>query len=49
MTATRCERSLGERQRVLDAVPEQAAVGEQRQRIVERQLAQLFLERLALA
>ena len=49
ITATRCVRALRQRQRVLDAVAEQAAVGEQRQRVVERQLAQLLLERLALA
>src|SRR5688500_19126527 len=40
-------RAMCQRQRVLDAVAEQAAVGEQRQRIVERELAQLFLEGLA--
>ncbi len=37
-----------ERERVLDAVAEQAPVGEQRQGIVERELAQLVLERLSL-
>ena len=42
-------RALRQRQRVLDPVPEQAAVGEQRERVVERELAQLLLERLALA
>ncbi len=41
--------ALRERQCVLHAVAEQVAVGEQRQRIVEGQLAQLLLERLALA
>ena len=41
--------ALRERERVLHAVAEQVAVGEQRQRIVEGQLAQLLLERLALA
>src|SRR5207245_4215535 len=41
--------ALGEGQRVLHAIAEQIAVGEQRQGIVERQLPQLLLERLALA
>ncbi len=42
-------RALRERQCVLDAVAEQAAVGEQGERVVEGELAQLLLERLALA
>ena len=37
-----------ERDRMLDAVAEQAPVREQRQRVVERELAELVLERLAL-
>ncbi len=41
-------RAPRERDRVLDAVAEQAAVREQGQRVVERELAQLVLERLAL-
>ncbi len=41
-------RPARQRERVLDAVAEQAAVGEQCQRVVERELAQLVLERLAL-
>ena len=42
-------RAPGQRQRVLDAIAKQVAIGEPRQRIVEGQLAQLLLEALALA
>ena len=42
-------RPLRKGQGVLDAVPEQAAVRQQRERVVEGQLAQLLLQRLALA
>ena len=49
MTATKFWRALRQRQRVLHAVAEQVAVREQRQRVVEGELAQLLLERLALA
>ncbi len=49
ITATGVRAALRQRERVLHAVAEQIAVGEQRQRIVEGELAQLLLERLALA
>ena len=49
MTATEALAALRQRERVLHPVAEQVAVGEQRQRIVEGELAQLLLERLALA
>ena len=41
--------ALCQRERVLHAIAEQVAVGEQRQRIVEGELPQLLLERFALA
>ena len=41
--------ALGEGHRVLHPIAEQVAIGEQRQGIVERELPQLLLERLALA
>ena len=49
MHRDRSLRALRQRERMLDAVAEQAAVRKQSQRIVEGELAQLVLERLALA
>src|SRR5262249_52398787 len=41
--------SLDERQGMLDAIAEEVAIGQQRQRIVERELPELLLQGLALA
>ena len=48
ITAICCLRALRQGERVLDAVAEQAAIGEQRQGVVKRELSQLLLQRLAL-
>ena len=49
MTAISRDAALGAHQRVLDAVGEQRAVGELRDRVVECLVCKLLLERLALA